>query len=81
MLQELQNHYDDPRRVLPPLPRDKQEVEPAFDLLRLMPLVGRTLQDTLNLPPAVAHGADDAVVLGTALEKFIGGGLYSCRQP
>ena len=34
VLQQLENHCDDPKPILPPLPQDKQEVEPAFDLLK-----------------------------------------------
>ena len=36
VLQELHNHYDGPKPILTPLPQDKQEVEPAFDLLKWM---------------------------------------------
>ena len=36
VLQELHNHCDDPKPVLPPLPQDKQAVEPAFGLLKSM---------------------------------------------
>ena len=73
VLQELHDHCDDPKPVLPPLPQDKQQVEPAFDLLKSMAAVGRAALDNLNLPPPLVHAACDAVVLGTALEKFIGG--------
>ena len=81
VLQELHNHCDDPKPVLPPLPQDKQEVEPAFVLLKSMVAIGRAPLDNLNLPPPVVHAAGDAVILGTALEKFIGG-VYNtdCRQ-
>ena len=33
VLQERHNHCDDPKLVLPPLPPDEQEFEPAFDIL------------------------------------------------
>ena len=80
MLQELHNHGDDPKPVLPPLPQDKQEAEAAFDLLKSMVAIGRAALDNLNLPPPLVHAASDAVVLGTALEKFIGG-VYNTEQP
>ena len=41
VLQELHDHCDDRKRGLPPLPRDKQEVEPAFVLLKSMAPIGR----------------------------------------
>ena len=65
---------------MPPLPQDKQEVEPAFDLLKSMVAVGRAAPDNLNLPPPLVHAAGDSVVPGTALEKFIGG-VYSTQLP
>ena len=40
VLQELHNHCDDPKPVLPPLPLDKQEVEPALVLLKSMAAIG-----------------------------------------
>ena len=77
----LQTHCDDPKRDLPPpLPQDKQEVEPAFDLLKSMVPVGRAALDNLNLPPPLAHSAHDAVDMGAALEKFIGG-VYNTELP
>ena len=51
VLQELHNHCDDPKLGLPPLPQDKQEVEPAFVLLKSMAATGRAALDNLNLPP------------------------------
>ena len=80
VLQELHNHCDDPKPVLPPLPQDKQEVEPAFVLLKSMPAMGLAALDSQNLPPPLVHAAGDAVVLGTALEKFIGG-VYNTELP
>ena len=76
----LHNHYDDPRPALPHLPQDKQEVEPAFDLLKCMAAIGRAAPNNLNLPPPLVHAVGDAVVLGTALEKFIGG-VYNTEPP
>ena len=55
------------------LPHDKTEVEPVCDLLKSMAPVGRAPLDNLNLPLPLARVAHDAVVLGTALEKFMGG--------
>ena len=80
MLQELHNHCDDPKPVLTPLPQDKQEVEPAFVLLKSMAAIGRAALDNLNLPPPLVHAAANAVVLSTALETFIGG-LYNTELP
>ena len=80
VLQELHNHCDDPKPVLPPLPQDQQEVEPAFVLLKSMAAIGRAALENLNLPPPVVHAAGDAVVLGTALEKFMGG-VYNTELP
>ena len=80
VLHELHNHCDDPKPVLPPVPQDKQEVEPAFVLLKSMAAIGRAALDNLNLPPRLVHAAGDAVVLGTALEKFIGG-VHSTELP
>ena len=57
------------------MPPKKKQVEPAFVLLKSMAAIGRAALDNLNLPPPLVHAAGDAVVLGTALEKFIGGGL------
>ena len=61
---------------------DRQYGGPAFDLLKSMAAVGRTAPDNLILPPPLVHAAHDAVVLGMAAEKFIGGGFItrSCRQ-
>ena len=73
MLQELHNHCNDLKAVLPPLPQDKQEVEPAFDLPKSMAAIRRAAVHNLNLPPPLVHAAGDALCLGTALEKFIGG--------
>ena len=78
--QELHNHCDDTKPVLPRLPQDNQEVEPAFDPLKSMAAEGRAALDNLNLPPPLVHAAGDAVVLGTALEKFIGG-VYNTELP
>ena len=64
----------------PPLPQDEQEVEPAFELLKSMAAIGRAAVDNLSLPPPLFHAAGDAVVLGTALEKFIGG-FYNTQLP
>ena len=64
----------------PPLPQGKQEVRPAFDLLKSMAAIGRAALDNLNLPPPLVHAAGDAVVLGTALEKFIRG-VYNTKLP
>ena len=75
VLQEPHNHCDDPKPVLPPMPQDKQEVEPAFVPVKSTAALGRTALDNLNLPPPLVHAAGHAVVLGTALEKIIGGGL------
>ena len=80
VLQELHNHCDDPKPVLPSNKPPKQEVEPAFDLVKSMAATGRAAPDTLNLPPPLVHAAGDAVVLGTALEKFIGG-VYNTERP
>ena len=74
VLHELHNHCDDTKPVLPPLPQDKQEVQAAFGLLKSMADIGRAALDNLDLPPPLVHAAGDAVVQGTALEKFIGGG-------
>ena len=63
-----------------PLPQDKQDVEPAFDLLKSMGAVGWAALDNLALSPPLAHAAHDAIVLGTALEKFIGEG-YNTELP
>ena len=79
VLQELQNHCDDPEPDLDPMPQDKQDVPPAFDLLKSMAALGRAAHDNLNLPPLV-HAAHDTVVLGRALEKFIGGS-YNTELP
>ena len=65
-----------PSLSCPPLPHDKQEVEPAFGLLKSM----AAALDNLNLPPPLVHAAGDAVVLGTALQKFIGG-VYNTELP
>ena len=56
-----------------PVPQDKQEVEPVFDLLKSMAPVGQAALEMLSLPPPLAHAAHDAIVLGAALEKFIRG--------
>ena len=80
VLQELQNHCDHPKPILPPVPQDKQEVEPAFDLLKSMVAEGRTALGNLAPPPPLAQVAHDAVVLGKALEKFIGEG-YNTELP
>ena len=80
VLRELQNHCHGSKPVLPPLPHNKQEVEPAFALLKSMAAIGRAALDTLNLPPALVHATSNAVVLGTALEKFIGG-VYITELP
>ena len=80
MLQELHIHCDIPKPVLPPLPKDKQEVEPAFDLLKSMVAIGRAAVDNLNMLPPLVHAAGDAVILGTALQKFIGG-VYNTELP
>ena len=42
--------------------------------------IGRAAVDNLNMPPPLVHGAGDAVVLGTALEKFIGA-VYNTELP
>ena len=47
-----------------------------FDLLKLMAQIDRAAMDKLSPPPPLAHGDHEAVVLATALEKFIGGGLH-----
>ena len=65
-----------PSLSCPPLPQDKQEVEPAFGLLKSM----AAALNNLNLPPPLVHAAGDAVVLGTALQKFIGG-VYNTELP
>ena len=69
-----------PSLFYPPLPQDKQEVEPALDLLKSMALVGRAALDKLSLPPPLAHAAHDAILLGTALEKFVGG-VFNTQAP
>ena len=51
-----------------------------FVLLKSMAAIGRTPLDNLNLPPPVVHAAGYAVVLGMALEKFIGG-VYNIELP
>ena len=73
VLQELQNNCDDPKPILPAPPQDKQQVQPVFDLLKSMGAKGRAAPDDVNLLPPVVHAAQDAVVLGTTLKKFIGG--------
>ena len=73
VLHELQNHCDDPRAVLPLVPQDKQRVHSVFDLLKSMAAIGLAALDNLNLLPPLVHAACDAVVLGTTVEKFIGG--------
>ena len=80
VLHEVHNHCDDPKPVLPPLPQDQQEVEPAFDLLKSMAAIGRAALGNLILPPPLVHAAGDAVVLVTALGKFIGG-VYNTELP
>ena len=81
MLQELHNHCDNPKPVLPPPPpQEKQEVEPAFHLLKYMAAIGCTAPDNLNLPPPLVHAVSDAVVLGTAPKYFIGG-FYNTQLP
>ena len=80
MLQEPHNHCDYPKPLLPPLPQDKQEVALAHDLLKYMAAIGRPAPDNLNLPPPLVHDVSDAVVLGRALEKFIGG-VYNTGLP
>ena len=72
VLQELHNNCDDPKPVLSPLPQDKEEVKPTLDLLKSMAAIGRIAPANLNLSPPLVHAAGDAVVLGIALEKFIG---------
>ena len=69
-----------PSLFCPPLPQDKQEVEPTFDLLKSMVAVGRAAPDNLNVPPLMVHAAHDAVVFGTALQKFVGG-IYNTELP
>ena len=74
VLQKVQNHCDNPKPILPPpANRFKQEVQPAFDLLKSMVAVGRAALDNTAMPPRLADTAHDAVVLGTTLEKFMGG--------
>ena len=63
-----------------PPPQDKQKVEPAFALLKSMAAMSGAAPDNLNLPPLLVHAAGNAVVLNTALEKFIGGG-YNTELP
>ena len=73
VLQDVQNHCDDSKPIPPALPEDKQEVDPAFDLLKPMAQVGWATVDKLTVLPPVAHAAHDAVLLGTALGKLIRG--------
>ena len=73
VLHKLQNHCDTIKPDLPPVPEDKMVVEPAFQLLKAMAAVVRAALANLNLPPPLVHVGHDAVVLGTALEKFLGG--------
>ena len=61
VLQELHNHCDHPKPVLPPLPQDKQEVKPAFVLLKYMAALGRAALHNLNPPPPLVHAAGDAL--------------------
>ena len=81
MLQELHDHCNNPKLVLPPLRQDKQEVEPAFDLLKSMAAICRAALDNLNVPPPLVHVAGDAVVLGTTLQKFIRGVYHTDLPP
>ena len=80
MLHELHKHCDDRKPILSHLPQDKQEVEPPFDLLNSMAAIGRAAPDNLNMRAPLVHTASDAVVLGTALGKFIGG-VYNTGLP
>ena len=48
-MQELHNHCDDPTPVLSPVPQDKPEVEPVFDVRKSMADIGRAAYDNLNL--------------------------------
>ena len=45
-----------------------------------MAAIGCTAPDNLNLPPPLVHASRDAVVIGTALEKFIGA-VYNTELP
>ena len=45
-----------------------------------MAAIGLVAPDNLNLPPPLVHAASDAVLLGTAIEKFIGE-VYNTELP
>ena len=75
VLQELHNHCDDPKPVLPPPPQDKQEVEPAFVVLKSMAAIGRAALDNLNLPPPPSPCCRRCRCFGYGTRKMHRGGL------